>query len=231
MARRLTWDEYATAWARVRGGFDPRLAAPSVRRWLYGAYRVGSVLGRLRVRPAAVSVVGVLISAGVPVVAVRQPWGPLGAAGLALLAAATDSVRGAVALTTARMTRLGYVYDAFADRVTEALWLIAFWLMGGHGVVVVASGALSWLQEYVRARAVSAGMKEVGAVTVGERPARSSIAVVGLFVAGLAGLIQPELRAGTITVVSAVWLLLALFGLGQLLVAVRRALGRSGGVR
>lgn len=224
MGSRLNWDEYATAWARLRGGFDPRLAAPSVRRWLYVAYRVGAVLGRLWVRPTAVTVVSILLCVCVPVVAVRQPWGPVGAAGLVLLAAMADSVRAAVAVTTGRMTRLGYVQDAFADRLGEVFWLAAFWLIGAPGVLVTAGGALSWLHEYVRARAVSAGMKEVGAVTVGERPTRVSIALVGLFVSGLAGLIKVELRAGTITVVSAVWVLLALVGLGQLLGAVGRAL-------
>jgi CDP-diacylglycerol--glycerol-3-phosphate 3-phosphatidyltransferase len=221
--RRLSWDEYAVAWARA-SGVDPRQASPSVRRWLYTAYRVGSALGRVWVRPGALSVVGVLASAGVPFLAVRQPWGPVGAAGLVVLAAMADSVRGAVALTTGRMSRLGYVYDAFADRLTEAFWLAAFWQLGATKSVVVVGGALSWLQEYVRARAVAAGMDEIESATVGERSTRVSIAAVGLFVAGLAGLIVPQFGPGTITVVAAVWLLLALFSLGQMLAAVRRAL-------
>ncbi|HEX5541593.1 MAG TPA: CDP-alcohol phosphatidyltransferase family protein [Micromonospora sp.] len=224
MGRRLSWDEYAIAWARARGGFDPRLADPSVRRWLYAAYRVGNLLGRLWVRPIAVTVVGLLLSLCVPITAIRQPWGPITAAGFVLLAAMADSVRGALAVTTGRLTRLGYVYDSFAARLGEAFWLTAFWLTGASGMVVVAGGALTWLHEYVRARAVSVGMKEIGAVTIGERTGRVSTAVVGLFVAGLAGLLKTELRAGTITVVAAVWLLIALFGLGQLLAAVRRAL-------
>ncbi|HEX6968529.1 MAG TPA: CDP-alcohol phosphatidyltransferase family protein [Micromonosporaceae bacterium] len=224
-ARRLSWDEYALAWARARGGYDPRLATPSVRRWQYAAYRVGSALGRIWVRPGAISLVAVLVSLGVPLLAVRQqPSSPIVAAGLVLLVAMADSVREAVALTTGRMTRLGYVYDGFADRLTEVFWLAAFWQLGASEVVVVAGGALSWLHEYVRARAVAAGMNEVGLVTVGERGTRVWIAVVGLVVAGLAGLILPEFRPGTITVAAAVWLLLALLGLGQLLTVVRRAL-------
>lgn len=224
MTRRLSWDEYATAWARVRGGYDPRLASPSVRRWLYTAYRVGSVLSRVWVRPAALSVAGVLVSVGVPILAVRHPWGPVAAAGLVTLAAMTDSVRGAVALTTGRLTRLNYVYEAFADRVTEALWLAAFWRLGASEAVVVVGGALSWLHEYVRARAVTAGMDEAISTMVGERSSRVWVAAVGLPVAGLSGLIMPELVSGTITVAAAVWLLLAMFGLGQMLAEIRRAL-------
>lgn len=220
----LRWDDYATAWARLHGGFDPRTAAPVVRGWLRLAYQIGYLLGRLRVTPTAVTVVGVLLCFGVPLVAVRPVDGPFLGALLVLVASVADSVDGAVAVVTGRTTRLGYLYDSLADRLGEVAWLLAFWLLGAPGALVVVCGALSWLHEYVRARAVAAGMHEIGAVTVGERPIRVSVALVGLFVAGLTGLIRPELTAGTITLATAVWVLLAGFGLGQLLAAVRRVL-------
>lgn len=228
MGTQLNWNEYATAWARLHGGFDPRAATPVVRGWLRFAYHVGYVLGRLRVTPTAVTVAGVLLCFCVPLLAVRPVDGPFLGALFVLLAAVADSVDGAVAVATGRTTRLGYVYDSVADRLGEVAWLVAFWLVGAPGVLVAAGGALSWLHEYVRARAVSAGMRELGAVTVGERPTRVSVALVGLLLAGLTGLIQTDLAAGTITMATAVWVLLAAFGLGQLLSAVRRALIDAG---
>lgn len=222
---RLRWDDYAINWARLHGGFDPRMATPAVRGWLHLAYRMGYLLGRLRVSPSSVTVVGVLLSVAVPVAVLRGPTGPIIGAGLVLLSAVADSVDGAVAVVTGRTTRLGYVYDSVADRFSEAAWLVAFWLLGAPGALVVAAGALSWLHEYARARAVSVGMKEIGMVTVGERPSRVSVALVGLLLAGVGGLIQPDLTAGTITVVTAIWILIALFGLWQLLAVVRRVLG------
>ncbi|NJP33435.1 CDP-alcohol phosphatidyltransferase family protein [Micromonospora thermarum] len=224
----LNWDQYATAWARLHGGFDPRAAAPVVRAWLRVAYHVGFVLGRLRVTPTAVTVVGVLLCLCVPLFAVRPQDGPFLGALFVLLASVADSVDGAVAVATNRTTRLGYVYDSVADRLGEAAWLVAFWLIGAPGALVAAGGGLSWLHEYVRARAVSAGMREIGAVTVGERPTRVSVALAGLLLAGLTGLIDPDLAAGTITMATAVWVLLAGFGLGQLLAAVRRTLIDAG---
>lgn len=227
MGNRLTWDEYANKWARLHGGFDPRMATTSVRRWLLMSYHLGCLLSRLHVRPTAVTVFGVLLCVGVPVAIVSSPPGPVGlvvAAGFVLLAAIADSIDGAVAVVTGRTTRLGYVYDSLADRVGEVCWLIAFWLVGAPGLLVVAAGALSWMHEYTRARSVSAGMKEIGTVTVGERPSRVSVAVVGLLVAALAHLIMPELAAGTITVATAIWVLLGFFGMVQLLSAVRRSL-------
>ncbi|MFG2061379.1 CDP-alcohol phosphatidyltransferase family protein [Micromonospora sp. NPDC048871] len=224
VGRQLNWNEYATAWARLHGGFDPRAATPVVRGWLRLAYHLGFLLGRLRVGPTAVTAVGVLLCLCVPLFAVRPGDGPFLGALFVLLASVADSVDGAVAVATGRTTRLGYVYDSLADRIGEVAWLAAFWLVGAPGALVVAAGALSWLHEYVRARAVAAGMREIGAVTVGERPTRVCVALVGLLLAGLTGLIQPDLAAGTITMATAVWVLLAAFGLGQLLSAVRRAL-------
>ncbi|MEO3775652.1 CDP-alcohol phosphatidyltransferase family protein [Micromonospora sp. B11E3] len=224
----LNWDQYAAVWARLHGGFDPRAAAPVVRAWLRFAYHVGYVLGRLRVTPTAVTVAGVLLCLCVPLFAVRPGNGPVIAALFVLVAAVADSVDGALAVATNRTTRLGYVYDSLADRLGEAAWLVAFWLVGAPGALVAAAGGLSWLHEYVRARAVSAGMREIGAVTVGERPTRVCVALVGLLLAGLTGLIAPDLAAGTITMATAVWVLLAGFGLGQLLSAVRRALLAAG---
>lgn len=220
----LNWDQYATAWGRLHGGFDPRVAAPVVRAWLRFAYHVGYVLGRLRISPTAVTVAGVLLCFCVPLFVTRPGNGPMIGALFVLLASVADSVDGAVAVVTGRTTRLGYVYDSVADRLGEAAWLTAFWLIGAPGALVAAAGGLSWLHEYVRARAVAAGMREIGAVTVGERPTRVCVALVGLLVAGLTGLIDVDVTAGTITMATTVWVLLAGFGLGQLLSAVRRAL-------
>jgi phosphatidylglycerophosphate synthase len=221
---RLSWDEYADTWARLHGGFDPRQATPVVQGWLRLTYGIGSALSRVRMPPSAVTLVGVVLCVFVPLAATGSPSGPFTAAVFVLLAAIADSVDGAIAVAAGRSSRLGYVYDSLADRVGEAAWLVAFWLVGAPGLVVATAGALSWLHEYLRARAVSAGMREIGAVTVGERPTRVAIAAVGLVLAGLAGLIERDFAPGVITLAAAVWVLLAAFGLAQLLTAVRRAL-------
>lgn len=218
--RRLTWDEYAVAWARLHGGFDPRRAGPAVRGWLRMSYAIGAALGRLRVPPTAVTLAGLVLCVCVPALADR----PAIAALFVLLAAVADSVDGAVAVVSSRATRLGHLYDSMVDRVGEACWLAAFWVVGAPGLLVVVAGAVSWLHEYLRARATVAGMREIGVVTVGERPTRVSVAFAGLLLAALAGVIQPDLAAGTITVATVIWLTLAVFGLAQLLASVRDAL-------
>ncbi|MEU8243788.1 CDP-alcohol phosphatidyltransferase family protein [Actinoplanes missouriensis] len=212
----MTWEEYATAWSRLHGGFDPRQASPVVRGWVRGAYRIGSFLGRRGVSPFAVTLAGVVLCLAVPVVALAGPAGVAVAALLVLLAAMADGLDGAVAVVTGRVSRAGFVYDSVADRVGEAGWLAAFWVAGAPGWLVVAAGAASWLHEYVRARAVAAGMAEIGAVTVGERPTRVSIALCAFLFGAVA--------APAVLVGAAAWLLMQIIGFAQLIFAVRRAL-------
>jgi len=101
----------------------------------------------------------------------------------------------------------------------EAAWLAAFWVGGARPWLVVAAGAASWLHEYARARATAAGMSEIGAVTVGERPTRVLIALFGLLAAGVSGH-----AAVALDLAAAVWLGLTAVGLLQLTAAIRRAL-------
>jgi len=218
------WDAYAERWSALHGGYDPRRAQPLVRGWLRLAYRIARVLAVARVRPSAVTAAGVLVAAAVPAV-VR--WGPAGgpvAAGLVLVGALADTADGALALVTGRESRLGRVYDSVADRLSEAAWLLGLYLLGTPGWLAAGCLAVTWLHEYIRARASVAGMSEIGAVTVGERPTRVLLALFGLACAGTAGLVAPDLAAGTATVAAATWTALGVVGLIQLAAAVVRAL-------
>lgn len=220
----MTWEEYARAWSALHGGFDPTSASPLVRGWIRMAYRGGTLLGRAGLSPTAVTLAGLLLCLLVPLAAALGPGGLLAGALLVLAAGFADAFDGAVAVVTGRTSRLGFVVDSVADRVGEIAWLAALWVGGAPGWLVVAGGALSWLHEYVRARATAAGMPDIGAVTVGERPTRVSVAISGLLVGGLAGLVHPGWDAVVVTIAAAVWLGLGVVGLVQLAAAVRRAL-------
>lgn len=159
-----------------------------------------------------VTTCGLLICLGVPA---AVPVSLLLAAVLVLVAALADGLDGAVAVVSGRVTRIGFVYDSVADRLGEAAWLGAFWLAGAPGWLVTLAGAASWLHEYVRARAVAAGMSEIGVVTVGERPTRALVAGLGL--AALAAVDLPWAPP-------ALWAGLQIAALVQLSVVVHRAL-------
>jgi CDP-diacylglycerol--glycerol-3-phosphate 3-phosphatidyltransferase len=171
-----------------------------------------------------VTALGLLFSIAVPVVVVYRGWFFFAGAGLVLLAAIADSTDGAVAVMTARASRLGAFDDGLADRLSEAAWLFGLWLVGGHGVLVAACGAVSWLHEYARARAGAVGMSGIGVVTVNERPTRVIAVIAALVLGGLAWMINPHLVPGTVTIALAFWLLLAVLGLIRLVAVVRGAL-------
>ncbi|WP_083449424.1 CDP-alcohol phosphatidyltransferase family protein [Actinoplanes rectilineatus] len=212
----MTWDEYCAAWSGLHGGFDPRRASPLVRGWVLLAYKIGFFLTEKRVKPIAVTLAGVILCLAVPLAALAGRPGYAAGALLVLLASMADGLDGAVAVISNRVTLTGFVYDSVADRIGEAAWLAAFWAIGAPGWLVVVAGALSWLHEYIRARATAAGMPDIGVVTVGERPARVSITVTALLLSAL----WPILIIPAV----AVWILLQMIGLGQLTFAVRKAL-------
>jgi CDP-diacylglycerol--glycerol-3-phosphate 3-phosphatidyltransferase len=216
------WDGYARQWSALHGGYDPRTAGVFVRGWLYLAYSIARPMASAGIGPSAVTSAGVLVAVAVPAVALLGPWwGPVGAL-LVLLGAVADSVDGALAVVAGRETRLGQVYDSAADRVTEAAWLVALFLLGAPGWLVSGCLAVTWLHEYVRARATVAGMSDIGAVTIGERPTRVLVAVFGLLAVGAAEVVDLGGTAATVTAV--VWAVPGVVGLLQLTVAVRRAL-------
>jgi CDP-diacylglycerol--glycerol-3-phosphate 3-phosphatidyltransferase len=221
----LTWQEYARAWSALHGGFDPDSASPVVRGWIRIAYRAGILLGRLGVRPTTVTFAGLLLCLAVPFAAAGGPAGLIGAALLVLAAGFADAFDGAVAVVTGRTSRAGFVIDSVADRVGELAWLAAFWVAGAPGWLVVAGGAVSWLHEYLRARAAAAGMPDIGVVTVGERPTRVSVAISGLLVGGVAGFVHSDWSVPVVVVAAGAWLALAVIGFGQLIGAVRHRLG------
>jgi phosphatidylglycerophosphate synthase len=221
---RLSWDGYSAGWAALHLGVDPRHSSRYVHGWLRLSYGVGRGLSRLGLRPGVVTLLGLLFAAAVPVVAVLRGWWLLAAAGLVLLSALADSADGAVAVISSRASRVGAFDDAMADRLSEAAWLLALWLVGGHGLVVVACGALSWLHEYARARAAAGGVSGIGVITTAERPTRVMSTIIAFVVGAVAWLINPGLTPGAVTVVLAVWAVLGLLGTLRLVSNVRNTL-------
>src|SRR5205823_2518967 len=88
------------------------------------------------------------------------------------------------------------------------------WLLGTPAWVAVLAGAVTGLHEYVRARAVAAGMTGLGVTTLAEHRTRAGIAALGLALAGAAGFATRELTVGTATLAGTAWLLFGQGGLG-----------------
>ncbi|WP_419284712.1 CDP-alcohol phosphatidyltransferase family protein [Rhodococcoides corynebacterioides] len=212
-------DSYLRAWSALHGDYLVD-SSVLVRGWLGLTYRVARPLVRGRITPGAVTTVGVVLaSAALGIAALGGPWSAGLAAVLLVLSALTDSLDGAVALLRGRSSALGYVADSVADRISDLAALSILLVLGGPVPAVLAVAALTLLHETLRARAVSAGMNDIGVVTVWERPSRIIAVTVTLIGCVFVG--DTALFAAVGTAVSAV---LALIGFGQLALTVRRRL-------
>ena len=207
---------YFDGWAALHGGYDPR-SNVLVRGWLGIAYAVARPLAAARVPPDFVTLCGVLSSAGVLVLAGSGGRWLLLAAALAVVAGLLDNLDGAVAVLRGRVSGYGTVLDSTCDRVSDLLLVAALWAAGAPPLACVLGGALVLVQEYVRASAAAAGMREVGVVTVWERPTRVIVTSTFLAAAGLLGDPWPALGAWA-------WVGLGVIGVVQLSVVVRRRL-------
>ena len=215
--------DYLERWSGLHGGYDPsssRLVGP----WLSLVYACARPLASLRVPPVAVTLLGLVVAGGAALAAwAAGPWLFL-AVLLVLFSSLLDGLDGAIAVLTARTTAFGYVLDSVVDRCSDLLYLVALWWVGAPPAVCVWAGVLMLLHEYVRARAVGAGMTEVGVVTVWERPTRVIVTAAFLLGAALYRSYSTGASAAWATDAGWAWVALGVVGLVQLTVVVRRRL-------
>ena len=146
-------------------------------------------LGRLGLSPNALTVLGSLLTASVGLL-VAHGW--FLAAGLCLwLFSATDTLDGALARATGRVSRFGAFLDSVCDRVAEAavFFGLVWWYQAQGDTLGVALAYVaiigSLLVSYARARAEGIGL---GAADVGwfQRPERIIALGLGLLAAPVA---------------------------------------------
>lgn len=182
-AEAMTREGYLQRWSQLHGGVDPR-GNRLVLGWLTVIHTLASPLARAGWSPNAVTTLGLLVAVlALPAAAAGGGWLWI-AAVLVLLSGVVDSLDGAIAVMTGRTTKWGFVWDSVADRISDVVYLAALWLVGAPGQLCAAAIVLTFLLEYTRARAVAAGMDEVGVLSVWERPSR--VLVCGMFLLGAA---------------------------------------------
>lgn len=210
----MTREEYFRRWAQLHGGLDPRTSIP-VQAWLTVTYILARPLAIMRLSPNAVTVLGMFVALGVPLLVVREHL--LAAGVLALIAGIVDNLDGAVAVLTGKSSDFGFVLDSVADRVGDAALLVGLGLAASNPWPAVAAAFLSFLQEYTRARAQGVGFTEIGVISLSERPTRVLVAGMFLIAAATAGAIWAQIGGW-------VALAVALVGFGQVMWAVRSRL-------
>ncbi|WP_163505437.1 CDP-alcohol phosphatidyltransferase family protein [Fodinicola acaciae] len=215
------FDGYLDRWAPPHGGWRPSGVFPL--GWFRVTYALALPLARFGVHPHVVTAFGLLLTAGVPLLALTKA--AILVVPLLVCCGLADSVDGAVAVLTGRASGFGAVLDSLCDRVGEALFLVALVVAGAPPWLAAPAALVAFLLEYVRARAAAVGMTGMGIVTVFERPSRILVvAFTFVAVGGLRLTVHDGLSGVAATAGVALWLALALAGLGQILHTVRSAL-------
>lgn len=220
----MDWPRFVGAWAAAFDGYDLRHAGPVARWWARLAYKCGIWLTRIGGSAPALTATALVAALFVPLIAAGGGRWPLVSAllmGAGLVAEASS--RALSVLLGGPMQREGF-YRSLVERAAEICWLWAAAVLGAATVLVLACAILMAVHEYVRARAAAGGMRAVGASTVGDRPLRIVSTFALLLIAGFVAPMAADLPAGTSTLVLALWALLGIFGLVQLLTVVRKAL-------
>jgi phosphatidylglycerophosphate synthase len=207
-------EEHELRWRQVHS-LDGAAGGPLVGAWLSVVRRLAGPLARAGAPPALLTASGLALAGVAAAVAMAGGRWALLAALLVASSALADGLDGAVALMSGRATPWGAVLDAGADRLSEVAFALVLWALGAPAWVAAVAVGTAWWQEYLRERAAAAGAASDVVLTVAERPAR--VAVVAMFT--LAAGVFPQAGSEWAATGAAVWALLGLAGVAQLVVA------------
>ena len=168
----MTKDEFFLAWSKLHG--DAKVSG-IVKGWLSISFPVSKALAKIRVTPNALTILG-LVFGILLYMNSSAIWAPL----ILVISLICDGVDGSLAIITRQSSKWGALLDSVVDRLTEVFWVFALYSLGVDSKILITVLILASNQEYLRARAGGVGLKQVGVVTVAERPVRASFIFIAL---------------------------------------------------
>ena len=168
----MTKDEFFLAWSKLHG--DAKVSG-IVKGWLSISFTFSKALAKMRVTPNALTILG-LVFGILLYMNSNAIWAPL----ILVISLICDGVDGSLAIITRQSSKWGALLDSVVDRLTEVFWVFALYSLGVDSKILITVLILASTQEYLRARAGGVGLKQVGVVTVAERPVRASFIFIAL---------------------------------------------------
>ena len=168
----MTKDEFFLAWSKLHG--DAKVSG-IVKGWLSISFPVSKALAKIRVTPNALTILG-LVFGILLYMNSSAIWAPL----ILVISLICDGVDGSLAIITRQSSKWGALLDSVVDRLTEVFWVFALYSLGVDSKILITVLILASTQEYLRARAGGVGLKQVGVVTIAERPVRASFIFIAL---------------------------------------------------
>ena len=168
----MTKVELFLAWSKLHG--DAKVSG-IVKGWLSISFPVSKALAKIRVTPNALTILG-LVFGILLYMNSSAIWAPL----ILVISLICDGIDGSLAIITRQSSKWGALLDSVVDRLTEVFWVFALYSLGVDSKILITVLILASTQEYLRARAGGVGLKQVGVVTVAERPVRASFIFIAL---------------------------------------------------
>ena len=168
----MTKDEFFLTWSKLHG--DAKVSG-IVKGWLSISFTVSKALAKMRVTPNELTILG-LVFGILLYMNSNAIWAPL----ILIISLICDGVDGSLAIITRQSSKWGALLDSVVDRLTEVFWVLALYRLGVDSKILITVFILASTQEYLRARAGGVGLKQVGVVTVAERPVRASFIFIAL---------------------------------------------------
>ena len=168
----MTKNEFFLAWSKLHG--DAKVSG-IVKGWLSISFPVSKALAKIRVTPNALTILG-LVFGILLYMNSSAIWAPL----ILVISLICDGVDGSLAIITRQSSKWGALLDSVVDRLTEVFWVLALYSLGVDSKILITVLILASTQEYLRARVGGVGLKQVGVVTVAERPVRASFIFIAL---------------------------------------------------
>jgi len=168
----ISREQFKDTWSELHN------SAPTtgiVGAWLAISYRFGLLCTLLRITPNVLTLLGLLSAIGVALTS-QSLW----AIALIVVSLFFDGIDGSVAIFQSRTSNWGAILDSVIDRMSEAFWLYALYSIGVPAYLCLSLWLVASIQEYMRARVSSLGVKDLGLVTFTERPVRASFLFIVL---------------------------------------------------
>lgn len=179
----LTKEAFNAKWSTLHSDAPIKGA---VAWWLKISYRFGLIATLLRISPNVLTLLG-LFSAAMTAITAPSWWAIL----FLVFSLFCDGIDGSVAIFQKRESAWGATLDSVVDRISEAFWLYALYVIGVPAWLAIALWSIAAFQEYARAKLSSLGVRDIGVVTPAERPMRASFLFLALvmYQVGLSGVV------------------------------------------
>jgi CDP-diacylglycerol--glycerol-3-phosphate 3-phosphatidyltransferase len=168
----LTKEAFNAKWSTLHSDAPIKGA---VAWWLKISYRFGLIATLLRISPNVLTLLG-LLSAAMTAFTATSWWAVL----FLVISLFFDGIDGSVAIFQKRESAWGATLDSVVDRISEAFWLYALYVIGIPAWLAIALWSIAAFQEYARAKLSSLGVRDIGVVTPAERPVRASFLFIAL---------------------------------------------------